>query len=106
EQVVGRNEAIGEQMLAHIAVEALPIGAAGTIHEEQTSEFGLSSRHEGQGFVSLVQGPKSSREEDDGVRLPDEHQLAGEKIPKGDQFLVAVDDWIRPLFPRPAELHS
>src|SRR5690606_10239623 len=43
---------------------------------------------------------------DDGIGLPDEHELAREEIAEGDELLVTEDHGIGALFPRQTDVQS
>ena len=105
-QVVRRNQFAAQQMFADLFVPGFPVGAAGPVHQHERHELALAGLHEGDRLVALVQRAEPAGEQHDGVRMPDEHEFAGEKIFERDELFVLGDDRIGALLPRQADVDA
>src|SRR5437773_2088546 len=56
--------------------------------------------HEGERFVTFIESAKTTGEQHNGIRVPDERQLASKKVFEGDKLLIVLDDRVGRLFPR------
>jgi len=105
-QVLGRDELVAQQVLAHLAVPGLPERAAGAVNQHQRHQLAFARLHEGQGFIALVHRAEAAREQGDGIRVADEDQLAGEEILEGDQFFIFANDGVGALLPGQADVDA
>ena len=47
-QVIGGNQLVAQEVLAHVFIPRLPIGAPGAVHQDQRHKLALAGLHQGQ----------------------------------------------------------
>jgi hypothetical protein len=102
--VLGRDEAPGEHLLVHEALEGGPVAAAGGVQQHDGCRVGLARLRQGEQLERLVEGAVAAGQDHERVRFLQEHHLAGEEVLHGDELGIAGDELVRPLLEREADV--
>lgn len=98
-EVVFGDQRCAEEVFTDVAVPGFPVGASGSVDEDEGHELAFACLHEGEGFIGFVHGSEATGEEGDGVGVADEREFPGEEVLEGDEFFVLEDDGVGGLFP-------
>ena len=86
---VGRVDEMPPQHFVTNEVEpAAPVGAAFRLEKDDGMEVTLTGLDQGQELEGLVQGTEAAGQQDEGARLLEEGDLAGEEVLEVDQLAV------------------
>ena len=104
--VLGRDHAHHRHLLLHELQPPAPVAPADMVHEDHGNDLGLARLDQGQRLEHLVAGPETTREEGHRPRLPDEEELAGEKVFEGYELGVVRDPGVGVLLEGKADIHA
>jgi hypothetical protein len=102
-EVVGGDDAVGNELLIGEAAQPRPEGASGAIEQHDRRGNGLSGLLQGQQLEHLIERAEPARHADEAAGLLHEHELAGEEVLHRDAALVRGDDRVRLLLERQAD---
>src|ERR1700730_7261348 len=99
-EIIGRNQALPQQMGSQELGPAFPVGTSDLIDENHWDNPRFACLHQREAFETFIHRSKSARKQGDGVGFFDEVHFPSEKIVKIYQLRVAVDRLVGSLLER------
>src|SRR5438309_748984 len=93
-------------MLADVLVPGPPKRATFAIHEHQWHDTALAGLHQRERLITFIHSAEAAREKDNRIGMAQERQFAREEIFKCDELFVVLNDRIRALLPRQANVRA
>ena len=85
-----RNVAASQKRIFNKSLPQLPVVSTRFVHHHNGEDVRLAGLDKRERFECFVVRAKSAREQHDGIRLLDKHELASEEVSHRDQFRIAL----------------
>src|SRR5438477_2886789 len=93
-------------MFADVLVPGPPKRATFTIHQHQWHDTALAGLHQRERLITFIHSAEAAREKDNRIGMAQEGEFAGEEVFECDELFIVLDDGVRALFPRQANIRA